>query len=538
MSKRMPWCGVLALAVVCGVAQAETVRLSVDRYLDKCKGAWVGQMIGVCYGAPTEFKSNGKPIAEPIRDWTPGEIKGAIGQDDCYVEMTFLKALEDHGIDISFEQAGKAFGESKYDLWHANRAGRDNVRKGIMPPLSGYPTFNRHADDIDFQIEADLFGILCPGLPDESNRLCDVFGHIMNYGDGVYGGMFMAGMYVAAYFEDEDVNKVIAAGLACIPEASTYRQCIADVVRWHQENPNDWLATWKKIEEKWQDDLDCGPGNPFNIDAKLNGAYVVVGLLYGNGDLAKTIEIAARCGQDSDCNPSNAAGILGCMKGFAVLGDHWTDGLDEVVDGVKIADTKFAYTDYSFNTLIPACRRITEAVVRRAGGQVSDTEYTIPRQMPRPPETFEQWVDQKRSLAIPLTTSEIQTWNPAWKVVACGADMEPGVRPHQYGRENVLLIHPVSEKKPAVLAAKLAVPATSHPTLKIDVASDERGDFVLKVFVDDKPAKETVVNTKGRWTTVDVDLTPYAGKSVPVRIENHANGWSYEAAYLGKVRLD
>jgi hypothetical protein len=36
---------------------------------------------------------------------------------------------------------------------------------------------------------------MCPGLPRESNRYCDRVGRVMNYGDGLYGGMFVCGMY-------------------------------------------------------------------------------------------------------------------------------------------------------------------------------------------------------------------------------------------------------------------------------------------------------------------------------------------------------
>lgn len=348
--------------------------ISREAFLDKLKGAWAGQAIGVCYGAPYEFQSNGKPITADLEGWRAERLDGAIHQDDLYVEMTFLQSLEKHGLDITPEQAGRDFGDSKYDLWHANRAARDNIRRGILPPASGSRAHNPHYDDIDFQIEADLFGILCPGMPQEAVRLGNLFGRIMNDDDGLYGGLFIAGMYTAAYFEDQDIEKVIRAGLDCIPAESTYRQCIADVLAWHREHPTDWLAAWHKIEAKWQDDDDCAPGEAFNIDAKLNGAYVVMGLLYGNGDLARTLEIATRCGQDADCNPSSAAGILGCMKGFAALGKQWTDGIS------RIADTNFAYTQYSWNTLIPACQRMTEAILLRKGGRVGATHYRLPRE--------------------------------------------------------------------------------------------------------------------------------------------------------------
>lgn len=507
--------------------------LSKARYLDKCKGAWAGQMIGVCFGGPTEFKYCGKTITGDLPAWTPSRIAGAINQDDCYVEMTFLSAIEKHGLDLSFEQAGRVFGESKFNLWHANLFGRNNIQRGIMPPLSGHPSFNRHADDIDFQIESDVLGILCPGLPDETNRLCDIFGHIMNYGDGVYGGMFVAGMYAAAYFEDDDVSKVVQAGLACVPPESQYYQCISDVIGWHREHPEDWLATWKKIEEKWQDNVDCSPGHPLNIDAKINGAYIVVGLLYGGGDLARTLEICTRCGQDSDCNPSNAAGVLGCMKGFSQLEDRWIGNIG------SIADTKFSFTDYSFNSLVPACQAITEQIIRRTGGQITGDMYQVAVQAPRPPATLEQWTDQKRLLSLPpVSAEEMEAWAPGWRLTACGPDMGAGINPTRRGRTNVLVLHPVSQSQPAVLEAAIQTPGAGSPRLVFEVAADKRDDFLLKIFVNDKLVRERVVDGKSDWAEESIDLSEHAGKNVVVRIEDHAKGWVRETAFIRNVSVE
>ncbi|MCC6699871.1 MAG: ADP-ribosylglycohydrolase family protein, partial [Candidatus Hydrogenedentes bacterium] len=467
----------------------------------------------------------------PMDPWTDDRIANAIGQDDCYVEMTFLKALEEHGLDVTYAQAGQAFADTQYPLWHANKYGRENVRRGIMPPLSGHPSFNKHADDIDFQIEADLFGILCPGLPEESNRLCDIFGHIMNYGDGVYGGMFVSGMYASAYFEGNDVEKVVRDGLACIPENSDYHRCISDVLAWHKKSPRNWQAAWKRIEKKWQDDVDCEPGNPFNIDAKLNGAYIVMGLLYGEGDFLKTAEIATRCGQDADCNPSNAVGVLGCMKGF--------NAMQPLLGGLAtIADTNFSHTTYSFNTLIPACQRVTESIIQRAGGSITADGYAIPRQAARPPETLEQWVRQIETLRVVLPQSEVDLWNPAWRVIACGPDMSPGLRDEEFGRKNVLVIHPVDREHPASLIATFDVPAQGSPQLIIDAASDTRGDYVLRIFINEELKAERTIATHGEWTTVSVDLMPFTGKTIDVRLENAANGWEFEAAYLARAVVE
>ena len=137
--------------------------LPVDTFLDKMKAAWLGQMAGVGWGGPTEFNFNGRIIPEKdMPKWTPDMIN-QYAQDDIYVEMTFVRTLEQHGWDVSLRQAGIDFANSGYELWHANKFGRKNLRAGIAPPDSGHPQFNSHADDIDYQIEADFSGIIAPG---------------------------------------------------------------------------------------------------------------------------------------------------------------------------------------------------------------------------------------------------------------------------------------------------------------------------------------------------------------------------------------
>ena len=174
---------------------------------------------------------------------------------------------------------------------------------------------------------------MTPGLPQESNKYCDRVGRVMNYGDGLYGGMFVCGMYTAAFFESNP-RQIVGQGLACIPAQSGYARVIRDVLDWSAKHPADWRATWRMIEEKWDKDDPCPDGalRPFNINARLNGAYIALGLLYGNGDFAQTLEITTRAGQDSDCNPSSSAGILGVMLGYQKIPETWKAGLPAIAD--------------------------------------------------------------------------------------------------------------------------------------------------------------------------------------------------------------
>jgi len=359
-------------------------RISAKEYQSKMKAGWLGQMAGVGWGAPTEFNFNGMIIpADKVPAWKPNMINQQY-QDDIYVEMTFLKTLEDYGFDVSIRQAGIDFANSRYMLWHANKNGRYNLRSGIAPPYSGHPRYNSHADDIDYQIEADYSGLIAPGLPQTVIDLGEKFGRLMNYGDGLYGGQFVGAMYAEAFFETE-ISKIIEAGLRCIPSESQYAEAVRDVIQWHKENPDDWQKTWQLIEDKYNLNHDyrkfsCSGTNPeFNIDAKINGAYIVMGLLYGEGDMDQTIIVSMRCGQDSDCNPSNAAGILATSLGLGNLPEKYKIGIDDT--------TKFSYTAYDFPSLLKVCEALSKDAIVRAGGRIEKNpdgmeEFVIPAQKP------------------------------------------------------------------------------------------------------------------------------------------------------------
>ncbi len=384
----------LALVFASG-CQGDVRRITVKDYVDKMKAGWVGQMAGVGWGGPTEFHSKGVIMpAEKMPKWRP-EMINQFGQDDIYVEMTFLRTLEQYGFDCSIRQAGIDFANSGYNLWHANRNGRDNLRKGIAPPDSGHPKFNKHADDIDYQIEADYSGLIAPSLPNVVIKLGEKFGRLMNYGDGMYGGQFVGAMYAEAFFED-DIEKIVRAGLKAIPKDSQYAECIRDILVWYKQDPDDWQKTWELVEKKYHEDakythgLCSRPGgkDASSIDAKLNGAYIILGLLYGKGDPDKTIIISTRCGQDSDCNPSNSGGVLFTTIGFENLPERFKSALNP--------EGKFSHTPYNFPTLIKVCEKLVRQAVKRAGGQIEknargEEVFVIPVTKPRPTTLEQVW---------------------------------------------------------------------------------------------------------------------------------------------------
>ena len=156
--------------------------------------------------------------------WAPGNVSNAIDQDDLYVEMTFAEVMDRHGPrrdhrgvrrGVPHEQVQPVARQRRRAAAAARPASR---RRG--PATRKY---NVHANDIDFQIEADFIGLMAPGLPNAARDYSIRVGQVMNFGDGLYGGLFVTGMYAAAFFET-DVRRVVEAGLALMPARQHVRR--------------------------------------------------------------------------------------------------------------------------------------------------------------------------------------------------------------------------------------------------------------------------------------------------------------------------
>jgi hypothetical protein len=535
---------------------AEIRRMPVSEYVEKMKSGWIGKMVGCAWGAPTEFKYQEIIVpADKMPAWDDNMVNHSDSNDDLYVQMTFMESLDQYGLDVTQRQAGIDFANSPYPLWHANKAGRDNLRNGIAPPDSGHPKFNSHADDIDYQIEADFAGLVSPGLPNLCIDMGEKFGRLMNYGDGVYGGQWVSALYAEAFFEKDPV-KIIEGALACIPEGSQYHEAISDVLKWYKADPSNWEKTWQLIENKYQKNLDyrkasCDKGK-FNIDAKMNGAYIALGMLYGKGDLDQTIIIATRAGQDSDCNPGNAAGPMFTTIPFSKLPGRYTQKLD--------LNRVFQGTKTSPKTLFAATEKIARQAVVKSGGKIekdaNGVEYfVIPVQKPRPSKLEQCWepgpvanskfTDAERKQITAGAGKDLKEaigkFAPGWKVDACGEAMETGLLAEVDGKKNVLVTHPLDEQTACVLSKKVAVPAGKKTALLLTVGHDPRGDWELIVKADGKELFKKAVgkNTaKDTWMEAEVDLSSFAGKEINLQLLNEPTGWSFEAARWAKIAIE
>ena len=363
MKNRLKNSIVVAALLCAGMGFTAERTIPVEEFRDRMMGAWLGQSAGVAYGAPTEFRYNGAIVpADKMPVWKPELVNNTFVQDDLYVEMTFLDTLLKRGLNVTTRAAGIDFANSTYRLWCANSNARNNLRNGIAAPASSHPKFHATTDDIDYQIEADFSGILAPGLPQAAVDFGETFGRIMNYGDGLYAGQFVGALYAEAYFETNRV-RLVEKALKAIPSESKYAGMVRDMLAWHMANPTCWQATWTNAVEKYfRAKENLGRISYARIDVKINGAMVLRGLLYGDGDMDRTMYVSTAGGFDSDCNPSSACGVLGTMIGFKKLEAKYFAKLDR--------KKKWEFTDFTWDGLVAACDRLVRGIVVKYGGRI------------------------------------------------------------------------------------------------------------------------------------------------------------------------
>ena len=181
---------------------------------------------------------------------------------------------------------------------------------------------------------------MTPGLPREANKYADRVGRVMNYGDGLYGGMFFAGMYAAAFFES-DPEKVVGRGCCRIPAGSGYAKVIADVLAWYAKNPDDWKKTWQARHRR------LGQGRPLpGRRARARSTSTPSSTAPRWPWACSTATATSRRPSTSRPAPGRTPtatrraplGILGVILGYERIPDVWKAGIP------RIATTRFGYT--------------------------------------------------------------------------------------------------------------------------------------------------------------------------------------------------
>ena len=305
--------------------------LSINEYRSKVLGCWMGKNIGGTLGAPMEWKRQ----VNNVTFYTQELGGNPLPNDDLDLQLVWLIALEEKGIDINARTLGDYWLLYITPHWAEYGNSKINLRSGLMPPLSGIEN-NPYKDSCGAFIRSEIWACIAPGCPEIAARYAyedAIVDH--GNGEGVFAEIFCAALESAAFVE-KDVMKLISIGLSYIPEDCGVAQVIHLVLD-HYNAGTPYLKVRDDILSKYraqfwayagisQEEKDKGfADGPVGWDVPANIGFMLIGLLYGEGDFGKSLCITVNCGEDTDCTAATLGSIYGIIYGIEAIPQKWID---------------------------------------------------------------------------------------------------------------------------------------------------------------------------------------------------------------------
>ena len=343
-------------------------KLAADGYLDKVRGAWQAALVANHTGLVHEGRYLDRPspadgIELVLLDAWPTD-------DDTAVEWVDLHIMETYGLEPSYAQIRDEWVDHlNNDIWVSTLRARQLMDQGILPPETGGADLNPEGVwSIDAQLQTELFGLIAPGLPEQAARRAVYFARVTNSGLAVEVSAFYATMYALAFFES-DVPALIEIAQTHFSPNSRVNEIVDRVEHWQRRFPDDWRETRRRVKQAYATD-------PMWWASKVNFASTIMALLYGEGDLMRTMTIAALAGWDADNNATTSAGLVGLMQGF----ENLPDAVRTASDVYYNEDVTGGMPRYqSVAEIVARTQALAELALRGAGGWVRDGVYFVPR---------------------------------------------------------------------------------------------------------------------------------------------------------------
>ena len=318
-----------------------------ERYLEKVYAGFLGMNIGIRLGAPVEptlwtYERIQKTYGE-ITDYVK-DYKNFAADDDVNGPVYFLRALYDDAKDgtltpqdvaktwLNYAREGVGmFWWGGYGISTEHTAYL-NLKHGIPAPQSGSIKQNGQllAEQIGGQIFIDTWGLINPCQPSKAAEYGQIAASVSHDGEGIYGAKFLCAC-IAKAFECQNIFEIIDTGLAEIPADSTYAKVVNAVLEFHKEH-DQWRDCYQLLVRDWGYDKYGGVCHIIP-----NAGVCALAMVYGDGDFARTIEIATMCGWDTDCNAGNVGTILGVMCGIDGLPQKYREPINDgiVLSGIS-----------------------------------------------------------------------------------------------------------------------------------------------------------------------------------------------------------
>ena len=317
------------------------MKLTPEEYRRRVEGCWIGKNIGGTLGMPMEWNRATNDVSYYTHD-----ISGEpLPNDDLDIQVLWLLALEDNGLDLDAKVLGRYFNELMIFTHAEYGTAKANLRVGLEPPYSGiYKNDFKHS--CGSFIRSEIWACLFPGYPALAAKYA-FEDAIVDHGDGegVYAEVFFAALESAAFFEP-DLEKLIEIGLTYIPADCAVARAIRDGVDFarrgvSKETAREYMMQHYIGHIEWHyiapEDERKGYGEgPFGFDVPSNMFIIAYNLVAGRGDLEKSMCGAVWFGEDTDCTAGTIAALHGIRCGIDSIDKKWIEPIGTKIKTISI----------------------------------------------------------------------------------------------------------------------------------------------------------------------------------------------------------
>lgn len=312
---------------------------------DKIHACWIGKNIGGTIGGPFEGNSE----MQDITGFTTQKGE-PLPNDDLDLQIAWLLTLERVGAcKLDANDLANSWMMFIAPHWNEYGVAKKNLAMGFLPPLSGEYDNQLWRNSNGAWIRTEIWACLAPGFPNIAVKYAIMDASVDHgLGEGTYAAIFTAAMESIAFVE-HDVRTVVETALGYLPESSRVAQCVRCVLEEYDKG-TDYRDTRNKIVELTRDlGFFQAPGNV---------GFVVIGLIYGNGDFKKSVIYTVNCGDDTDCTAGTVGAVLGILKGTAGIPVDWQEYIGDKIMQICINASYL-------NWLPQTCSEFTERIMVR-----------------------------------------------------------------------------------------------------------------------------------------------------------------------------
>lgn len=349
------------------------MNLNTEDYRDKVLGCWLGKNIGGTLGAPFEWRRAVHDVSFYTQD-LGGE---PLPNDDLDIQLLWLVALEELGTDVDAHALAEYWLLYVTPHWAEYGNAKVNMRNGLMPPLSGI-AHNPYRHSCGCFIRSEIWACIAPGCPDIAAGYAYEDG-ILDHGngEGLFGEIFCATLESAAFVRS-NIRELIDVGLSYIPDDCGISRAIRQVV-----DSYDSGMTWREARDRllaefrgstamtflWctseEDQAKGFHEGELGWDAPSNVGLVVLGLLYGEGDFARSLCTTVNCGEDTDCTAATVGSIWGLLHGSSRIPQRWIDPIGRTIKTACLNLGELGYFGSQLPQTVDELTDRTEAIARQ-----------------------------------------------------------------------------------------------------------------------------------------------------------------------------